>query len=66
MLKGSFRSERGSGAAVVEFDHRGAAEQLADPHGDVTRGREAVDALIAEGLIEQIGERLRAVVRPRD
>jgi hypothetical protein len=41
---------------------RSAVEQLADPHGDVERGRETVDALIADGLVEQLGERLRAVV----
>jgi hypothetical protein len=45
---------------------RSTVEQLADPHGDVERGRETVDALIADGLVEQLGERLRAVVRPRD
>ena len=45
---------------------RSTVEQLADPHGDVERGRETVDALIADGLVEQLGERVRAVVRPRD
>jgi hypothetical protein len=45
---------------------RSTIEQLADPHGDIERGRETVDALIADGLVEQLGERLRAVVRPRD
>ena len=45
---------------------RATVEQLADPHGDVERGRETVDALIADGLVEQLGERVRAVVRPRD
>ena len=45
---------------------RSTVEQLADPHGDIERGKETVDALIADGLVEQLGERLRAVVRPRD
>lgn len=45
---------------------RSTMEQLADPQGDIERGRETVNALIADGLVEQMGERLRAVVRPRD
>ena len=30
-------------------------EQLADPYGDLDRGSETVDALIADGLVEQLG-----------